>query len=80
MNKGTLHVIRLQLWIQGSPELATQYIYSFYWSTLTLTTIGSQLKRYCIFKSFPKYRHSYVIYNILQTSERIQLILCHSYV
>ena len=28
-------------WVyQGSPKLATQYIYSFYWSTLTLTTIG----------------------------------------
>uniref|UniRef100_A0A0K2T1J1 Cyclic nucleotidegated cation channellike [Ceratitis capitata] n=1 Tax=Lepeophtheirus salmonis TaxID=72036 RepID=A0A0K2T1J1_LEPSM len=28
-------------WVyQGSPNLATQYIYSFYWSTLTLTTIG----------------------------------------
>jgi cyclic nucleotide gated channel alpha 3 len=28
-------------WVyQGSPSLATQYIYSFYWSTLTLTTIG----------------------------------------
>ena len=24
----------------GHPELSTQYIYSFYWSTLTLTTIG----------------------------------------
>lgn len=28
-------------WVyQGSPKLSTQYIYSFYWSTLTLTTIG----------------------------------------
>ena len=26
--------------MQGSENLATQYIYSFYWSTLTLTTIG----------------------------------------
>ena len=25
---------------QGNPNLTTQYIYSFYWSTLTLTTIG----------------------------------------
>ena len=25
---------------QGNPALVTQYIYSFYWSTLTLTTIG----------------------------------------
>ena len=25
---------------QGNESLATQYIYSFYWSTLTLTTIG----------------------------------------
>ena len=25
---------------QGSSNLASQYIYSFYWSTLTLTTIG----------------------------------------
>jgi hypothetical protein len=25
---------------QGNPNLLTQYIYSFYWSTLTLTTIG----------------------------------------
>jgi len=28
-------------WVyQGSPNFTTQYIYSFYWSTLTLTTIG----------------------------------------
>merc|ERR1719219_3140097 len=28
-------------WVyQGSPKLVTQYVYSFYWSTLTLTTIG----------------------------------------
>ena len=39
-------------WVyQGSPKLATQYIYSFYWSTLTLTTIGEtpqpvQVKKY----------------------------------
>ena len=26
--------------LQGNPALVTQYIYSFYWSTLTLTTIG----------------------------------------
>ena len=25
---------------QGNPSLASQYVYSFYWSTLTLTTIG----------------------------------------
>ena len=28
-------------WVYGgSPSLVTQYLYSFYWSTLTLTTIG----------------------------------------
>ena len=28
-------------WVyQGDPSLASQYVYSFYWSTLTLTTIG----------------------------------------
>ncbi|XP_023319465.1 cyclic nucleotide-gated cation channel subunit A isoform X2 [Eurytemora carolleeae] len=28
-------------WVyQGNPDLISQYIYSFYWSTLTLTTIG----------------------------------------
>ena len=25
---------------QGDPSLTSQYVYSFYWSTLTLTTIG----------------------------------------
>ena len=30
----------MQFYFQGSANLASQYIYSFYWSTLTLTTIG----------------------------------------
>ena len=27
-------------YVQGDPSLASQYVYSFYWSTLTLTKIG----------------------------------------
>ena len=37
--KGNYHKFLLSFF-QGTGTLATQYIYSFYWSTLTLTTIG----------------------------------------
>ena len=33
-------ILNFFIFFQGTGTLATQYIYSFYWSTLTLTTIG----------------------------------------
>ena len=46
-------VITLFHKIQGAPDLVTQYVYCFYWSALTLTTIGNIFLLYCIINHCP---------------------------